>query len=171
MRSGLVVLVVLVLWTPLAAQRRGDKYEPGAGRYSVRFPGPPEEKNQLAKSQLGDLTVHTATYALSEGNAYMVSYTDFPEGAARPEDTGKIFDAIRDSLLGKDGKRIDETEVKIGADKHPGRDIEIEKDRKRMKFRVVLREGRLYQAAVIGTASFVKGRDAKAFLDSFELTK
>ena len=40
-----------------------------------------------------------------------------------------------------------------------------------MKFRVVLRDGRLYQVAVIGTASFVKGKDARAFLESFELVK
>ena len=40
-----------------------------------------------------------------------------------------------------------------------------------MKFRVVLRDARLYQVAVIGTASFVKAKDAKAFLDSFDLTQ
>ena len=112
----------------------------------------------------------TATYADSAGNAYMVSYTDFPEGAAKPEASGKLFDGVRDGLK-KDGRLIEETDVGVGTDKHPGRDIEIEKDKKRMKFRVVLRDGRLYQVAVIGTQSFVKGRDAKAFLESFELTK
>jgi hypothetical protein len=172
MRAGLAVLGFLVPWLPAAAaQGRGEKYESNAGRFSVRFPGSPKETNQLAKSPLGDLTVHTTTYALSDGNAYMVSYTDFPEGAAKPDAAGKLFDGVRDGLLGKDGKCIDETDVTIGTDKHPGRDIEIEKDRKRMKFRVVLREGRLYQVAVIGTASFVKGKDAKTFIDSFELTK
>ena len=40
-----------------------------------------------------------------------------------------------------------------------------------MRFRVVLHDDRLYQVAVIGTAKFVKSKDATAFLDSFEVTK
>ena len=78
------VIVVLVGARPLAAQR-GEKYEPADGRFSVRFPGKPKESTQTAKSQIGDLKVHTATYAVSDGSTYMVSYTDFPEGAAKPE--------------------------------------------------------------------------------------
>lgn len=169
-RSWLIPALLVLAAAPAVGQR-GEKYESSAGRFSVRFPGPPKETNQLAKSQLGDLTAHTAAYALSDGNAFMVSYMDFPEDAAKPEDSGKLFDGIRKGLQGDDGKLIDQIEVKVGAAKHPGRDIEIEKDRKRMKFRVVLRDGRIYQVAVIGTPSFVKGKDAKAFLDSFELTK
>jgi hypothetical protein len=169
-RSWLVPVIIVLMTAPLAAQR-GDKYEPSGGRFSVRFPGQPKESNQAAKSTIGELKVVTATYADSSGNAYMVSYTDFPEGAAKPEAGGKLFDGVRDGLVGKDGKVHDDSEAKVGSDKHPGRDIEIEKDKKRMKFRVVLRDGRLYQVAVIGTPSFVKGRDAKAFLESFELTK
>jgi len=169
-RSWLILALLVLAAAPAVAQR-GEKYEPNAGRFSVRFPGPPKETNQLARSQVGELTVHTATYALSDGNAFMVSYSDFPEGAAKPEDAGKLYDGIREGLKGKDGKLIDEADVKVGADKHPGRDIEIENDKKRMKFRVVLRDGRLYQVAVIGTPTFAKGKDAKAFLESFELTK
>jgi hypothetical protein len=168
-RSWLVPVIIVMLAAPSAAQRR-DKYEPSGGRFSVRFLGPPKESTQTAKSQLGDLKVVTATYADSSGNAYMVSYTDFPEGAAKSDASGKLFDGVRDGLK-KDGKFIDENDVEIGTDKHPGRDIELEKDKKRMKFRVVLRDGRLYQVAVIGSTSFVMSRDAKAFLESFELTK
>jgi hypothetical protein len=165
------VLLVLILAAPVLAQGRGEKFEPKDGRFSVRFPGRPKESTQITKSAIGELSVVTATYATSDGNAFMVSYTDFPEGAAKPEVSSKLFDGVRDGLKGKGGTVIGESDVTIGADKHPGRDIEIEKDKKRMKFRVALRDGRLYQVAVIGTASFVKGRDARTFLESFELTK
>jgi hypothetical protein len=169
-RSWLAPVIVVLVGVPAVAQR-GEKYEPADGRFSVRFAGKPKESTQTAKSQIGDLKVHTATYAVSDGSTYMVSYTDFPEGAAKPDASSKLYDGVRDGLKGKDGKLIGETEITVGSDKHPGREIEIEKDRKRMKFRVVLRDGRLYQVAVIGTASFVNGKDARAFFGSFELVK
>lgn len=167
-RSWLIPAIIVLAAAPALAQK---KYEPAGGRFTVRFPGQPKEATQTAKSQIGDLKVVTATYADSNGNAYMVSYTDFPEGAAKSDASGKLFDGVRDGLKGTDGKLIGESEITIGTDKHAAREIEIEKDKKRMKFRVVLRDARLYQVAVIGTASFVKAKDAKAFLDSFDLTQ
>jgi hypothetical protein len=170
-RIWLLIALQLIVVVPVTAQGRGEKYEPAGGRFSVRFPGLPKEGTQTTKSAIGELRIQTATYATSDGNAYMVSYTDFPEGAAKPDVASKLFDGVRDGLKGKDGKLIDESDAKVGTDKHPGRDIEIEKDKKRMKFRVALRDGRLYQVAVIGTASFVKSKDARAFLESFELAR
>jgi hypothetical protein len=170
-RPLLLTAMLVLVAAPVGAQSRGEAYAPADGRFSVRFPGKPKESTQTAKSAIGELKVVTATYAFSDGSAFMVSYTDFPDGAAKSENSGTLFDGVREGLKGKDGKLLDEQEVKVGADKHPGRDIEIEKDKKRMKFRVALRDGRLYQVAVIGTASFVKGKDAKSFIESFELTK
>jgi hypothetical protein len=169
-RSWLVVSLIVLAAAPASAQR-GEVYAPNDGRFSVRFPGKPKETTQTAKSTIGELTVATATYATSDGNVYMVSYTDFPNGAAKPETSATLFDGVREGLKGKDGKLLDEKEIKVGANKLTGRDIDIEKDKKRMRFRVTLRDGRLYQIAVIGTASFVKGKDATAFIESFDLAK
>jgi hypothetical protein len=168
-RFGYALVLVVVVVSAATAQR-GETYAPKDGRFSIRFPGKPKESEQTAKSAIGELRVVTGTYANSDGNAFMVSYTDFPAGAAGPENSARLFDGVREGLKGKDGE-VQEKEVKVGPDKLPGRDIEIQKDKKRMRFRVVLRDGRLYQVAVIGTASFVKGKDATAFIDSFELTK
>ena len=171
-RRGLVALTLLLAAAPALAQPRGEKYSPKDGRFAVRFPGKPREMMQTTASAIGDLKVVTATYATSDGNAFMVSYTDFPEGAARPDASETLFDGVAKGLAGKDGKIVDEKKgVTVGPEKSPARDIEVEKDRKRLKFRVVLRDGRLYQVAVIGTPSFVKGKDATAFVESFELTK
>lgn len=170
-RSWFVAAAIVLIAAPVGAQPKGEPFAPKDGRFSVRFPGMPKELTQTAKSPIGDLKVFTATYANSDGNAFMVSYTDFPEGAAKSENRGTLFDGVREGLKGKDGKLLDEKEVEVGPDKLPGRDIVIEKDKKRMKFRVVLRDSRLYQVAAIGTTSFVNGKDATAFLASFELTK
>ena len=162
----------LILFAAVTALARKDEtYSPEAGRFTVNFPGKPKETKQATKSAVGELKVYTATYATSDGNVYMVSYTDFPEGAAKPENNDTFYKGVRAGLIGKNGKVVEEKEIALGADKRPGHDIVVDRDKRRMKFRVVLHDHRLYQVAVIGSESFVKGKDAKAFIDSFELAK
>lgn len=164
-------LLVALLLPAATAARADERYTPRDGGFAVRFPGEPKESTQKAKSPLGELKVFTATYATSDGNVYLVSHTDFPTGAVKPADRGVLFDGARDAIKGKDGKLLSEKAVEVGADKLPGRAVEIESGKQRMRFRFVLRDDRLYQVAVVGTAAFAAGKDADRFLDSFELTK
>jgi len=169
-RSWLVVGSILaVLAIPALAQPPGEAFAPKDGRFSVKFPGKPKDTTQTAKTALGELKVFTATYATADGNVYMVSYNDFPEGAAKPDARDTLYDGVRDGLKRDGWKFNSEKAIELGPDKLPGREIDLEKDKKRSRLRVVLRDGRLYQAAVIGTSAFAAGKDATAFLDSFEL--
>lgn len=163
--------VLMAVVTASAFANRDEEYAPKDGGFKIHFPGKPKESSQKAKSPIGDLKVSTATYATADGNVFMVSYTDFPEGAAKADSSAAFFDGVRRGLAGKDGKLLGEKDIQVEPDQVPGRDIEIEKDKKRMKFRIVLRDGRLYQVATIGTASFVISKNATAFIDSFTLTK
>ena len=88
----------------------------------------------------------------------MVSYTDFPAGAAKAETSGKLFDGVRDGLKGRTARSSTRSDVGVGTDKLPGREIEIEKEKQRMKFRVVLRDDRLYQVAVDRHAEVRQGQ-------------
>lgn len=170
-RTLLALPLVVAVTLAASAQKPATPYAPKDGKFSVRFPGAPKETPQTIKTGVGELSVFSATFATSDGNAYMVSYTDFPAEAARPEARDTLYDGVRDGFKGKDGKVLVEEKRDIGPDKLPGRELELEKDRQRVKVRVVLRDGRLYQVAVLGSKSFVGGKDATAFLDSFELTK
>jgi hypothetical protein len=79
---------------------------------------------------------------------------------------------VREGVKGSAGKSVgDETATEFGPDKWPSREFVVDKGKQRTRMRVVLRENRLYQLAVIGSADFVGGNDAKRFFDSFELTK
>jgi hypothetical protein len=167
----LLAAALLFLAAPAAAQPKGEKYSPEGGRFTVRFPGKPKESPKTLDSPVGDLKVFIATYALADGSVFMVSYTDFPEATVKPENTKTLFDGVRDKLKEKDGKIIADAEVEVGPDKLPGRDIEIEKGKQRMRFRVVLRGVRLYQVAAIGSKAFATGKDATAFIDSLEFPK
>ncbi|AWM41310.1 hypothetical protein GobsT_00650 [Gemmata obscuriglobus] len=155
----------------LQAQPAGQPYISTEGRYAAKFPGAPKVTNQTARSALGDLKINVATYAASDANVYLVSYTDFPVAAAKDENRKTLFDGVRDALKAKG--TVSEKEIEFGPDKLPGREVTVDrdKDKQRIKVRAVLRDNRLYQVAVIGTAEFVGGKEATAFLDSLDLTK
>ena len=162
--------IVAVVSAPLQAD---EKLAPAGGGFSIEFPGKPKEGNQTTTTAVGELKVYTATYATSEGNIYLVSYTDFPPEAIKPEIHATLFDGIREGLKGKDGKVVSEERVTIGDDEVPGREIVIEKEsvNQRTRTRVAIKGTRLFQFAVVGSEKFVTGKDAKEFLESFDFTK
>jgi hypothetical protein len=166
-----VVGVVLVAFVGAGVARSAD-YSSGEGKYSVKFPAAPKVITQNTKSAVGDLTVNIATYANSEGNAFMVSYTDFPALATKEENHATLFEGIRNGAKGSDGKLVgEEKEIMFGPDKLPGREFTIEKGKQRIRFRVVLNGSRVYQVAAIGTEAFATGKEGTVFLDSFQITK
>lgn len=169
MRAAGAGFVLVVLAGAVAAHP--GAYSSEEGRYSVRFPGPPKVTEQTAKTALGELKVTVAVFANSDGSTFLVSFTDFPESAARPANQATLLDGIRDGVKGGGGKLIAEEKKRtFGPNKLPFREFIVERDRKqRVKCRVILRDNRVYQLAVIGPSDFVSGRDATAFLDSFEL--
>jgi len=47
----------------------------------------------------------------------------------------------------------------------------VDKSKQQTRFRVVVKDTRLYQMAAVGTGPFVTGDEVTAFFDSFEFTK
>jgi hypothetical protein len=172
MRTAVIGFVLVAFAGAAFAQP--DGYTSSAGMFTVKFPGAPKVNTQSTKTAVGDLKVTVATYANADGSVFMVSYTDFPETVTKPENHATLLDGIRDGVKGSNGKLVgDEKNVKFGPDKLTGREFTVDKDKakQRIKFLVVIRDGRVYQVAAIGTPEFANGKDATAFLESFELTK
>jgi hypothetical protein len=167
------LLASLVLAFPLLAHNRDSKYSPREGNCSIRFPGRPKETLQTTPTALGELRVFTATYATSDGSAFLLSWTEFPPETTTAENRTSLYDGVREGLKGNDGEVISDDSMEIGPQKLPGRELHIKKDngKLRMRFRILVHDGRLYQIAVIGSAKFVDGNNAKDFLDSFEVVK
>lgn len=171
MRAAIVGLLLIALATPTVAQPRGA-YKSRDGQYAVKFPGTPKVTEQTAKTDLGELTVTVATYANTDGSVFMVSHSDFPDASTKPANHATLLDGIRDGVKGRDGKLIGSSKaIEFGPDKLPGRDFTVDKGKQRVRFRVILRDNRVYQIAAIGTAKFADGKDATEFIESFELTK
>jgi hypothetical protein len=157
----------------------GEEYSPPGGNFTIRFPGMPKESEQTTESAIGKVNVFTATYATSEGNVYMVSYSDLPEGAAKKDKLKSLFEGVREGALGKEKDNIEVTEdkeFKFGPDDLSAFRLSFKKELKKektslyTKLRVIVRDNRLYQIAVVGTSKFVE-KEGKAFLDSFAVVK
>jgi hypothetical protein len=170
MTRSLLAPVLLVTLSGLClAQKQTEPYSPRDANFSVRFPEAPKETNNTAKSPIGDLKVVTATLATTDGNVYMASYTDFPTGTVKDDTRKTLFEGVREGLKGKEGKVLTETDIEVGKEKLPARELELEKGKQRVRIRIILGADRIYQVALIGTPAFVK--DGTKFLESFELTK
>ncbi len=170
MKAASTGFVLLALAGAVVAQP--GAYPSEEGKYSVRFPGPPKVTEQTAKTAIGELKVTVAVFANADGNVFMVSFTDFPESATKPANHATLLAGIRDGVKGNTGKLVgNEKSLTFGPNKLPSREFVVDKDKskQRIKFRVILRDNRVYQLAVIGTPDFAGGKDATAFLESFEL--
>jgi hypothetical protein len=162
-------VVLLLAGAPRATP--AEPFAPRDGQFRVKFHGTPKEKTTTATSALGKLKVFTATYASDDDNAFLVSYTDFPEGTAKPETRATLLDGVRDGLKGKDGTVLKDEEVEFGSEKLAGRELELTKGDRRVRVTAVLRNDRLFQVGVVGTKEFVASKAATDFLKSFEITK
>jgi hypothetical protein len=170
MRAAVVGLALVALAAAQGA-RAAEPYQSPDGNYKVRFPKEPKVTTQTPRTDVGALQVTVATYATSDGNVYMVSFTDFPATAAKPENHASLFAGVIEGVKGTGKVAGEIKETPFGPDKLPAREFVVDKGKQRVRVRVILSGVRLYQVAAVGTADFATGKDATLFFDSFELTK
>jgi hypothetical protein len=167
MRCTFPLALLLVLPSFSLADPPGEVVQPKDGHFAVRFPGKPKEATQTTKTDIGTLKIYTATYALPDGSIYLASFTEFPADVVKADFRGTLFDGVVKGLKGKDGIVVGpEKEIEIGKEK--GREVLIDKGKVQSRYRMVVKDNRLIQIAALGTGEFVTGKEATAFLDSFE---
>src|SRR5205823_5041715 len=110
-------------------------------------------------------------YATSKGEAYTTAYHDIP-GGKRPDDQVKdLLAGVVNGVRGE-GKLLTSDDTQFGETKLPAKSFLIEKSKQQsVRGLVLVNDGRVYQVLVIGPKAFVEGKEAKAFTDSFALTK
>jgi len=89
------------------------------GEFSVLFPGVPKEEIRNTKP----FPAHMFIYKVDETTSYVVTYCDVPE---QPDPRGphKIFEDARETILGKDGKPLQEVPIVLNG--YSGREMEWE---------------------------------------------
>ncbi|HEX8652062.1 MAG TPA: hypothetical protein VF708_14570 [Pyrinomonadaceae bacterium] len=96
-----------------------ERFTSAEGRFSILFPGVPEEKTQVQEVEGGKLTWHLVQL-ISARALYQVVVVDYPARLDTPEKIKGMLDAIRvDNLDNNQGQLLGESDVTIEG--HPGR--------------------------------------------------
>jgi hypothetical protein len=141
----------------------------GAG-FSVAFPGKPTPATkEVALPDGGSLTIKCYVHEQADkDNVMLVAIAELPAGAVEDVDG-----ALDGAVVGfAEAVGVDTPESKaVVLNGHPGRAFEFEVEGKgKVRGRVYLANGRLYQVAAAGQGEFATGDAATQFLKSFKLT-
>jgi hypothetical protein len=173
MRTWTCAVLVVSAGVLLAAGAQGPEfklYASEAGRYKVLFPGPVKSEIVPVKTDKDELKLTIDAVELRGGTMFLVTHIDAPDDVAK-QPPGPRLDKVRDANKGTDGKVLGDKELTIGAEKHPARDVLIEKGDVCIRNRVVIAGNRLYQVIVQGPKDVVTSPSADKFIESFEVTK
>lgn len=163
----LALPLVLVLTVPaLAEDKPWKEFTSKEAGFTVLFPGKPK----LSKQEVAGTTV--LQYSVeTDGASYAVAYAELP---AKAPEIKKVLDGARDGAVrNTKGKLVSESEITLGKDKHPGREILVEvAENVFLRQRFFLVDGqKMPQVIVAGKKEVVSSKDADRFLDSFKLDK
>jgi hypothetical protein len=170
-------LVLMMLASPPARAADSPDAKPftsNEGRFTISFPGRPDESTSTLKSPIGDMVLHVFKVARSndkkDKESYTLVYYDYPAEAIKSTTADKIFDAGQQGGLDElHWKLLKKTDV-AKTDKAPAsRDLEIEVQGVTNYARMILVENRLYVIMVAPDADRGAAERARAFLDSFKL--
>ncbi|MBY0513332.1 MAG: hypothetical protein K2P78_05410 [Gemmataceae bacterium] len=144
------------------------KYTNKEGKFAVAFPG-----NAKPKKQTQDASgIQVNIFMVDKGDqAYAVMYMLLPEGAEDlPAKT--LLDGGQKGAVEKSGaKLIRAKDMNFGPKKLPAREVLVEKDGNQLRAWLIVDGRRVYLVLVGGPEEFASGKEATAFLKSFEITK
>jgi hypothetical protein len=167
----------LVLAIPLVFEARaGDTLEfksfsSKEGRFTISFPGKPDQSTSTLKSPIGDMVLHIFKAGRdNDKEAYTLIYYDYPPEAIKSTDPEKIFDtAQQGGLDATHCKLVKKTDI-IKTDKVPAsRDLEIEIQAATTYARMILVANRLYVIMAVPAANQGAADHARKYFDSFKL--
>jgi hypothetical protein len=139
-----------------------------AGAFSVQMPGQPTHSSQTVDTPNGPIEVHS--FLMEHGEAaYLVTYSDYPEGYAEAFDAELLLDDSRDGAVANiQGSLVQEQPIQYGA--YPGRELVIEgQDNIVVHSRVYIVNSRLFQILVGVPKERLSLTPIAPFLDSFTL--
>lgn len=144
-------------------------FEPEPTKFSLSFPGVPEQKTTPTPSAAGVMIQHDAQVSYRE-SYYAIGWMDFPPTAVL--NSKAALDGARDGAVKGAGGRIrTEKSVKLNG-KHAGRDIvfEVSKPIHATGYlRIYIVNKRFYQTLVVEPESHPDKASIDKFLDSFKV--
>jgi hypothetical protein len=162
-------LAVVACGLTAAAQDQIDRrYVSKAGGFSIRFPAGAEVKEKTQDAP-GGLKMVMAI-AEKDKKSHVAMFMALPPGtlAAVPAET--ILDGAAKGALAKSGgKEVSQKDFAFGKEKHPARELVVDKDGMIVKTHIIVADPRVFVLVVGGPDGYGTSKAATAFLKSFEL--
>lgn len=169
-----LVTLLGVAWHASAQTKEAPvkEYISDKGKFKTVLPGKPSLTSKDLSIGRDGVTVPVTTERVETATRAIlsVSYADYPE-SFREVPPKAILDGVRDGLKGSDGKISDETEIRFGPGKHPGRELRIVAGKNVIRVRIVLVGTRLYEVMITGSKDAVSSSSAEAFWNGFEVLR
>lgn len=175
MRTVAACLFLLVP-TGFAAAQDDDsppewkEFTPRGGGFSLKMPGKPVSFPTPDLNILGKKVKNPSWGYKPEDRfeLYAVAFHDIPFGVADNDPT-TFLKLVQENELTSldDGELVSSKTIKLGD--HPGREFSMKSKPFCCRMRVYLVDSRCYKLMALGSSTFVRGKDATRYLDSFEL--
>lgn len=140
--------------------------------FSIEFPDTPAEQVQNIPTDVGDIEMHLFMHEVSDEEAYMVAYSDYPEEMVRQSDPQAMLDGAKNGGLENIfTDPILENEKDFMFNKvFPAKSFNArQKDGFYVNYLLIMKENRLYQIAIMKIGSYTDVKSNKQFFDSFKL--
>lgn len=172
----LLASAVLVLCAGLAAARDDEdwkEFKPKNGKFVVKMPGKPKDISRDIDIPGGKVKANIFAYEVGPTGAYLVSWTDFPEGLIDQDNIATHIDGVQNGVVTSGKGEVLKTKTVKVAKKYVGRDVEytVPNIKGTGKVRIFFVGDRLYQVMALGDKAFMASDDIDTYFKSFELTK
>ncbi|MFO0797154.1 MAG: hypothetical protein U0804_06720 [Gemmataceae bacterium] len=161
--------VVAAVGVAAGAQDGADgRYVSKDGGYSIKFPKgtTPKTKTQDAP---GGLTM-VMTIAEQDKKSHVAMFMELPAGTLKAIPAKSILDGASNGALQKSGgKEVSQKDFTFGKDKHPARELVVDKDGMVVKTHIIVADPRVYVLVVGGPDKYGTSKAATEFLKSFEV--
>ncbi|HYH63401.1 MAG TPA: hypothetical protein VD866_01750 [Urbifossiella sp.] len=152
-----------------AQDTKDGKYVSKDGGYTVRFPAGAEPKTKTQDAPGGLKMV--MTIAEADKKSHVAMYMALPPGTLKAVPAKAILDGAANGALSKSGgKEVSQKDFTHGVEKHPARELVVDKDGMIVRTHVIVADPRVYVLVVGGPGEYANSKEAKAFLKSFEIT-
>lgn len=149
----------------------GDLFVCENGGFSIIFPGAPEVTWDIVETDVGDIDLYSYLYEISDAEAYMVAFGDYPEELIDRENPYEMLVSSREGAL-EDMDAVIEDEKQFEVNGFPAvRTYAIgQADNMYIVYQTAIANNRLYQIMMARDAEYPSTQNVSSFLDSFVIT-
>jgi hypothetical protein len=141
------------------------------GRFSIQFPDEPILDEHMTSTEIGQIRLYQYIYSKDNTNAWLVSYSDYPEKMIKMGNKAQLLKGIKHRVLqGLNARASAEKKIKV-QNKYQGLSFVAKSRNKKLDilYRIFLVENRVYQISMYSSVGPFTTKDSTDFIGSFEL--